>query len=51
MVRCDGPMVRSDGPMVRSPSVTTDLRTSDQTFRPRTGPSHRRPFAPSDRAF
>ena len=50
--RCDGPVRRSDGPVRRSdgPShADADLRGLD--LQPRTGPSHRRPFAPSDRAF
>ena len=49
--RSDGPVRRFEGPVRRSQPSTTDLRTSDRTFAPRTGPSHRRPFAPSDRAF
>ena len=39
--------------MVRSDFGLRDPRTlgpSDRTVAPRTGPSHRRPFAPSDRS-
>ena len=61
MVQCDGPTVQCDGPTYDGPvaTFTSDWtvvlgigpRTSPRTSHLRTGPSHLRPVAPSDRTL